>query len=935
MAQTPAPAINPGGVVNAANYAGTVAPGSIAAVFGNFLLPSPVVAPRVPLPTSLSQFSMQFSGSAAAPLFFASALQANIQIPWELAGQPQATLTATMNGQASAPQTVALAPFAPAIFSMNATGSGQGAVLDSSYHLVDASNPATAGSTFVLIYCTGLGAVTNRPASGAAAPFSPLAETTTPPSVTIGGAAAEVFFSGLAPGSVGEYQVNARVPANAATGNAAPVVISMAGVASNTVTIAVRAPTSDQRADSLLSQMTLDEKVQLVHGGVLPPNTPTPRGGAGWVPGIPRLGIPDLYLADGSVGVGNGAGQATALPSSIASAAAWDLNLAYKYGQVIGAEMRALGMNVNLGGNVNLGREPRNGRTFETKGEDPILAGKINAAHVRAIQDQHIIGGIKHFALNDQETGRTLADVRVDERAARETDLLAFEIALKESNVQSVMCSYNLLSGTYACENPHLLNEVLKGDWGFKGFVMSDWWATHSTAAAALAGLDQEQPNATFFGSLKQAVQSGQVPQPRLDDMVRRILHAMYEVGLFDHPEAMGPIDTAADQAVAREVEEQGAVLLKNAANQLPLNAAAVKSIAVIGSHADIGVLSGGGSAQVIPTGGPALNEGVPCPPCWAPVIWDPSSPLKAIQAKAPNAMVRFDAGTNLLTATALAGSSDVAIVFVSQWASEDKDLPSLNFTDLIHKTPIDQDALVAAVAAANPRTIVVLENGGAQVMPWLNSVGAVLEAWYPGQRGGEAIANILFGSVNPSGKLPMTFPGSVNDLPHPTIASPPNSSTIFPLNYSEGLNVGYKWFDANNLTPLFPFGFGLSYTTFSFSGLAMPNTASSPSFDVIIDVTNTGFVAGAEVMQVYLALPPALGEPPRRLVAWKKVFLQPGERQHLILTIDGADSSHPLSYWDTSSHGWQIAPGEHSVYIGTSSSPSGLILAGTFRPGS
>lgn len=279
-----------------------------------------------------------------------------------------------------------------------------------------------------------------------------------------------------------------------------------------------------------------------------------------------------------------------------------EVNLAYEYGKVIGGEMRVYGMNVNLGGNVNLGREPRNGRTFETKGEDPILAGKINAAHLRAIQDQHVIAGMKHFALNDQETGRTTANALVEERAARETDLLAFEISLKDSNVQSVMCSYNLVNGDYACQNAHLLNEVLKRDWGFKGFVMSDWWATHSTAGGAMNGLDQEQPNDTYFGNLKQAVLGLLVPESRVDDMVHRILRAMYEVGIFDHPAAGSSIDTAAHQAIALIVEEQGAVLLKNAGGQLPLNAGAIKSLAVIGSHADVGVLSGGGSAVVNPT---------------------------------------------------------------------------------------------------------------------------------------------------------------------------------------------------------------------------------------------------------------------------------------------------------------------------------------------
>ncbi len=374
-------------------------------------------------------------------------------------------------------------------------------------------------------------------------------------------------------------------------------------------------PTSDQRASAMLARMTQAQKLQLVSGAGRR-RVRCREAPAATSPASRALAIPDLYFVDGSLGLADAAAPATALPSALASAAAWDTDLAYKFGSVIGAETAAYGLNVNLGGNINLiGREPRDGRTFETKGEDPILAGKITAAHIRAIQDQHVIGCVKHFALNDQETGRTLADVQIDERGARESDLLAFEIAIKDSNVQSVMCSYNLVNGVYACENPHLLNDMLKSDWGFPGFVMSDWWATHSTVAAALAGLDQEQPDNPYFAGLGQAVASGQVPQSRLDDMVHRILRAMYEVGLFDYPNTIAPIDTATDQAIAQQVEEQGAVLLKNAGGQLPLNAAAVRSIAVIGWNANAGVLSGGGSAQVSPTGTPASSKAIPTRP--------------------------------------------------------------------------------------------------------------------------------------------------------------------------------------------------------------------------------------------------------------------------------------------------------------------------------
>jgi beta-glucosidase len=692
----------------------------------------------------------------------------------------------------------------------------------------------------------------------------------------------------------------------------------------------------DSRADALLAKMTQAQKLQMVEGGVTNDsqfNATFPRGAAGYIPGIASLNIPDLYFADGSVGVGNGVGPATALPSSIASAAGWDATAAFSYGQVIGTELADYGINVNLGGNTNLiGREPRDGRTFETKGEDPILAGKICAAHLEGVEAQHVIADIKHFAFNDQETGRTTANAVIDERGGRESDLLAFEIGVKDANVQSVMCSYNLTNGAYDCENPYLLTQVLKTGWGFTGFVMSDWEATHSTVAAANAGLDQEQPDQIYFSLLPAAITAGQVRQSRLDNMAHRVLRAMFDGGLFDDPLALQPIPAAADAAIAQQVEENGAVLLKNANSQLPLSPR-VASIAVIGSHADIGVLSGGGSAQVQPVGGPALVDGTPCPPCWAQMIWDPSSPMQAIEAMAPNASVHFDEGTNAGSAAALAAASQVAVVFVNNWSSEGMDLATLNLTDAANG--IDQDALVSAVAAANPNTIVVIESGGAVVMPWLNEVNAVLEVWFPGQSGGPAIADLLFGTTNPSGKLPVTFPASVSQLPRPNIPQPPDGTTPFQVNYTEGFDVGYKWYDSQGLTPLFPFGFGLSYTTFTFTNASLTNNlsaASNPNLQVTFTVTNTGQVAGAEVGEVYLGMPAGLGEPPHRLIGWQKVMLQPGASQNVTVEIDANDSSHPLSYWDTGSEAWQMAPGTYTVFLGDSD--ANVTAVGTFTVG-
>jgi len=696
----------------------------------------------------------------------------------------------------------------------------------------------------------------------------------------------------------------------------------------------------DQAADALVAQMTLDEKIQLVHGGYTFGGPAGPNGAEEWVPGIPRLGIPDILYSDGP----NGAFTvpATALPSSMASAASWDLNEAQKFGQVIGAEVRAAGMDSWLGGNVNLVREPRDGRTFETAGEDPLLAGSIKAAHLAGVQGANLIGTMKHYALNDQETGRLTANSVIGERAARESDLLAFEVALKESAAQSVMCSYNLINGTYACQHDHFLNGALKGEWGFPGYVASDAFATQSSVQSAMAGLDQEEPGGYYFGgvwdvSLEDAIQSGAMPEARLDNMVHRILRAMFATGVMDNPPAMGTIDAEGDAAIAQEVEELGAVLLKNANGLLPLDASKVSSIAVIGGHADVGVLSGGGSAQVTPIGGAALtlppecpatsagNSGVACHN--ASEIYDPSSPLAAIRALATGASVQFADGTDTAAAATLAGTSSVAIVFVTVWTSEGMDLADLSL-------PNGQDALVSAVAAANPKTVVVIESGGPVTMPWLDQVSAVLEAWYPGQRGGEAIANILFGTVNPSGKLPVTFPRGVTDLPRPAIPAPadPTASTPFDVDYNvEGFNVGYKWFDSRGIEPLFPFGYGLSYTTFAISNAQVTPGLDSvvPGFEVSFDVRNTGTRAGPEVAQVYLGLPAETGEPRHRLVAWQKAPLQAGESQHVTISVSASDVSHPLSYWDLRTRSWQIARGEYVVYVGDSS--RSLTEAGKF----
>ena len=676
--------------------------------------------------------------------------------------------------------------------------------------------------------------------------------------------------------------------------------------------------TPDQRADLVMAQMTLDEKIALVHGtGGFAQSGARSNGGAGVVEGIPRLGLPDLQLADSAVGVRAAAERgryATLLPSTIAEAATWDPKLAWAYGDVIGRELRDQQYNTSLGGGVDITREPRNGRNFEYQGEDPILAGTMLAQFVTGLQSNHVIGDVKHYAFNDQETGRNIGNVVIGNRAAREADLLAFEIAVEQGHPGMVMCSYNKLNGDYACENSYLLTDVLKKAWGFQGFVMSDWGGTHSTAKAALAGLDNEEPGGNFFGAaLKKAVDSGDVPLARLNDMVHRIVRTEFAMGIVDDPPKGRVVDPFRGADTAQEIAEKSIVLLKNAGNQLPLNAATVKSIALIGSHADTSMLSGGGSAQVDPPGGGASRFG-------GPAVWFPTSPLKAIRAKAPKAKVEYNDGTDLAAAAALAKASEVAIVFVNQPTSEGRDLRSLTLPD-------DQDKLVTAVAAANPHTVVVLETGAAATMPWIGQVSAAIEAWYPGIRGHVALANILFGDVNPTGKLSVTFPKSDEDLPHPQIAGmappPPPTDTAgagrgggrgrmaaFDIDYTEGLEVGYKWFDAEKKEPLFAFGYGLSYTTYAYSGL------KAGIDSVTFTVRNTGKRAGEEIAEVYAGLPASAQEPPKRLVAWDRIPLAPGQSKTVTLPIDPKF----LSIFDEQKEGWELLPGEYQFFVGGSS---------------
>jgi len=695
----------------------------------------------------------------------------------------------------------------------------------------------------------------------------------------------------------------------------------------------------ENRAELVLKQMTLGEKIALLHGNGMAhasqwqmPLTFISNGGAGYVEGVQRLGIPPIFISDAAYGVrdsGANGRYSTALPSTLAAASSWDTRGACEYGALIGRELRAQGFNMSLGGGINITREPRNGRTFEYAGEDPLLAGTMVGNLMKCEQAQHVIGDIKHFAINDQETGRNIVNAIISKRAMQESDLLAFHIGIKIANPGAVMCSYNRINGDYACENTYTLHDVLKKDWGYQGFVISDWGGTHSTEKASAAGMDQEQPMADYFGpALAQAVKDSKVPMADIDDHARRVLYAEFLSGIVDNPIEKGVVDVEGGLDIARQLEEESIVLLRNEESILPLDGDKIRSVAVIGGHADVGMISGGGSAQVDPPGGNAIAQPGKGATHWQDHVWFPTSPLRALQAKFPNVKVEYNSGEDRAAAVTLAKRADVAIVFAYQWESEGVDLATLSLPD-------NQDALIEQVAAANPRTIVILETGTAVTMPWIGKVSGVLETWFAGSSGHKALANVLVGEVNPSGKLAMTFPRSDSDLPHPVIPalSPEDegagngavndrarSESKYTVHYDEGLKVGYKWYEAEHKEPLFPFGFGLSYTTYAYSKLKTDNAHRTVSFDV----KNIGKRAGTEVAQVYATLPEVAGEPFKRLVGWQRIELAPGESKTVTVEVD----PWVMSIFDENINAWRLLPGVYKIFVGPCSSETPLSAA-------
>lgn len=690
---------------------------------------------------------------------------------------------------------------------------------------------------------------------------------------------------------------------------------------------------AEMRARDAVKSMTLDEKTVLTHGIMAiplgPDSPPIPEDavpGAGYIPGIPRLGIPALRETDASLGVAYAAGlrkdNATALPSGLAMASSWNPTLMEVGGRMIGSEARAKGYNVMLAGGVNLMRDPRNGRNFEYFGEDPLLAGTLVGHAIRGIQSNNIISTIKHFALNGQETGRHFADVRISEENARESDLLAFQIGIEIGKPGSVMCAYNRVNGDQACAHDWLLNKVLKKDWGFKGFVMSDWGAVPNLDAA-MAGLDQQSgeqlDTEVFFGSkLSAAAHRNSTWSARLDDMNTRILTAIYAAGIDKMPAVPGGlIDYSANAKVAEEVAKQGIVLLRNQNNILPL-ARTAKNILVVGGLATTGVLSGAGSSQVIGEGGAAATIPVGGTGPFASfqnIVYHRSSPFASIEAMTPNAKLRFRNGRSVSEAAAEAKKSDLVIIFANQWSGEGFDQPDLSL-------PEGQDALIDAVASANPNTIVVLQTGGPILMPWLNKTAAVLQAWYPGIKGGEAIASVLFGETNPSGRLPITFPASEQHLPRPKldgfdwlepdfIGRGPKGVGPLIVDYDiEGSDLGYRWNARKGHKALFPFGFGLSYSTYEISSFTMNGLTAN------VTVKNSGSRDGATVVQLYLT-ETATG-PQKRLAGYQRIDLKAGESKSVTIAVE------PRVIAEYINNGWLVAPGTYRFTVGDNAEHSG-----------
>jgi beta-glucosidase len=682
---------------------------------------------------------------------------------------------------------------------------------------------------------------------------------------------------------------------------------------------------ADQRARDVEAQMTDDERFSLLvsvmgqNDVVVQRDARIPEGtpmSAGYVPGVERLGVPAQLMSDASLGVTNpgyreGDG-ATALPAGIALGASFNPALARESGEMLGREARSRGFNVQLAGGINLHRDPRNGRNFEYLSEDPLVSAALAAESINGIQSQQVISTIKHYSLNCNETNRHWLDAIIDPAGHRESDLLAFEIAIERSQPGSVMTGYNKINGYYAGGNGVLINDVLKGAWGYQGWVMSDWGGTPSWDAA-LEGLDQESglqldmmmwKTEWFTEHLKTAYAEGKLPKERLSDMVRRILRSMFAVGVDNRGEA-AELDMAAHNEIALETGRQGIVLLKND-GALPLATNLPLTIAVIGGHAETGVPTGCGSSAVLPVGGFAAVIHIGGPGIMGVgrnLHLFASSPVAELRKLLPEAVIEFDPGMSAAESALMARRCDVAIVFGIKIDSEGFDDPDLAL-------PWGQDAVIEAVADANPSTIVVLETGNPVVMPWRDKVKAIVQAWYPGQAGGQAIAEILTGAVNPSGRLPITFPADLSQTPRPDLPGMGTPwGTAVRIEYNEGAEVGYRWHAKTGEQPLYAFGHGLTYTSFEHRDLKVEG---GDTITATFTVANVGERRGADVPQLYLT--DAAGDARMRLLGFERVELDPGEERSVTVTAE----PRLLARYDANAGQWHIAGGTYHVALGS-----------------
>jgi beta-glucosidase len=645
------------------------------------------------------------------------------------------------------------------------------------------------------------------------------------------------------------------------------------------------------RARQLVARMTVDEKIAQVHGI-------KDATHFRFVPGVPRLGIPELRVSNGPAGVGpGGAGSqkpATAWPAPIAMAASWDPDLARAYGRLAGEEARSLGYNLLESPDINIARVPQGGRVFESYGEDPYLSSRLAVANIEGIQSTGVMANVKHYVANNQETDRGSINEIISGRALHEMYMPAFETSVKEAHVASLMCAYPRVNGLFDCENTPLLAQTVRGEWRFDGFITSDFGAVHSTTASVAAGLDLELPTGIYFGdALRKKIDSGELSESRIDEMLVHRYAKMMQLGWFGAQPRQKAIPVLEHGTAARSFATESMVLLKNEGSLLPLDRNKIQSVALLGPYAMRAATGGGGSSHVISLYSVAPYDGVDA----------------ALLSQTKLSVLD---GSDVAAAVDAARKASIAIVMVGDDDREG--------TDHGIELPPAQNALIASVAKANPKTIVVLKTGSAVLMPWLPDVPVVLEAWYPGEEDGNAVADVLFGKVNPSGKLPITFPrASVDTLAANPEQYPGDGKSV---HYSEGLNVGYRAYVSHGVVPLFAFGYGLSYAKFQFSELKITPSGDSGA-TVSFYISNIANLPGAEVAQVYLKFPPiAIGdEPPLQLKQFCKVTLRAGERRAVKLQLD----RRAFSYWSGEAQGWRTAPGIFHVMVGDSSASTPL----------